>query len=401
MADTALGWATCDDDALVQVLQLLPLDVCARAACVCRAWRAAAADPRLWRTLRFDGDCAPATALSNNALAQLCARAGSALRELRVDAPACAAVTAEGVLAAVRSGHCTGVERLALRALDTTHWGAQLRATDALTDVQAAQLASACPALRHASCCVRVEGFSRAYARLPGPLTLISGKCYLFDWDEEDELLPPCVGALVVPERGFLDGATARLAHELRTNVTLRTILFVEVYITHEDAVILLEGLKTNASLTALHLRCSEFGAATAVAFGTALRTNSTLTTLDLSSNHDFGNDGAAALADGLHTNTSLLTLNLSFCRIKDGGATALAEALRMNATLTELSLHDNDIADAGAAAFAGALRTNTALKSLSLRENRIHWAATNALREAVRLNTTLKDLDLCYQWPQ
>ena len=40
--------------ALVQVLRLLPLDMRARAACVCRSWRDAAADPALVAVLRFD-----------------------------------------------------------------------------------------------------------------------------------------------------------------------------------------------------------------------------------------------------------------------------------------------------------------------------------------------------------
>jgi hypothetical protein len=63
--------------ALSMLLPLLPLDCRARAACVCRAWRAAAAHPDLWDELRFERCAAHVT---DAALASLCARAGAALR---------------------------------------------------------------------------------------------------------------------------------------------------------------------------------------------------------------------------------------------------------------------------------------------------------------------------------
>jgi len=42
-------------EALSLVLPSAPLDARARGACVCRAWRAATAQPALWEELSFEG----------------------------------------------------------------------------------------------------------------------------------------------------------------------------------------------------------------------------------------------------------------------------------------------------------------------------------------------------------
>jgi len=156
--------------ALVQVLRLLPLDVRARAACVCRTWRDAAADPALFATLWLDDSSAGE--LNNKILARLCARAGAALRELRLDVPGrlCEAVTSAGVIAALNACGCTGVQRLTLST------STQLGNASQLIAEQAVQLAAACPTLAFTACCVRcfsAEDMATACANLPGPLTLL------------------------------------------------------------------------------------------------------------------------------------------------------------------------------------------------------------------------------------
>jgi hypothetical protein len=96
-------------EALSLLLPLLPLDARARAASVCRAWRAAAANPLLWEELNFERCTAR---VSNATLAQLCARSGAALRTLRLDKNVFEHVSDYGVLAALRGGGCTGLSAL-------------------------------------------------------------------------------------------------------------------------------------------------------------------------------------------------------------------------------------------------------------------------------------------------
>ena len=63
------------------VLPRLSLDSRARAACVCRAWREAAANPALWLELNFEGCTAQ---VNDKVLASLCKRAGASLNALHL-----------------------------------------------------------------------------------------------------------------------------------------------------------------------------------------------------------------------------------------------------------------------------------------------------------------------------
>ncbi|CAF1669056.1 unnamed protein product [Adineta ricciae] len=64
-----------------------------------------------------------------------------------------------------------------------------------------------------------------------------------------------------------------------------------------------------------------------------ALRTNTTLTTLHLDEN-EIGAQGAQRIADALRTNTTLTNLNLSGNRIGAGGTQHIADALRTNTVI-------------------------------------------------------------------
>ncbi|KAF9924507.1 hypothetical protein BGZ67_009215 [Mortierella alpina] len=89
------------------------------------------------------------------------------------------------------------------------------------------------------------------------------------------------------------------------------------------------------------------------------LKTNKTLTTLDLRDN-SIGPDGAKALAEALMTNSTVATLDLRDNSIGPDGAKALAEALKTNSTVANLNLWGNSIGSDGAKALAEALKTNS-----------------------------------------
>ncbi|KAF9352239.1 hypothetical protein BGX26_009906 [Mortierella sp. AD094] len=112
----------------------------------------------------------------------------------------------------------------------------------------------------------------------------------------------------------------------------------------------LAETLKTNSTLTTLDLRSNSIGGNGAQALFETLKTNSTLTTLDLRSN-SIGDNGAQVLSEALKTNSTLTTLDLENSSIGDNGAQALSEALKTNSTLTTLDLQSNMIRDSGAQA--------------------------------------------------
>ncbi|KAF9287718.1 hypothetical protein BGZ68_001387, partial [Mortierella alpina] len=129
-----------------------------------------------------------------------------------------------------------------------------------------------------------------------------------------------------------------------------------------------------------------------------ALKTNSTLTTLDLRSN-SIGDDGAKALAEALKTNKTVAILDLRQNSIRYGGAQALSEALKSNSTLTTLDLRSNAFGSSGAQALSEALKTNSTLTTLYLQSlnsssGDIGDKGAQALSEALKINRSLTTLD-------
>ncbi|KAG0368302.1 hypothetical protein BGX24_002878 [Mortierella sp. AD032] len=162
----------------------------------------------------------------------------------------------------------------------------------------------------------------------------------------------------------------------------------------------LVEILKTNSTLTTLELKSNWIGDNGAVALAEALKTNSTLTTLDLSGKGTGGNgiggNGAVALSEALKTNSTLTSLNLYSNSIGDKGAVALSEALKTNSTLTTLKLSSviygsNSIWDNGVVALSEALKTNSTLTTLDLSGNEIESDLAVTLSEAFKANAAIR----------
>jgi hypothetical protein len=104
-------------------------------------------------------------------------------------------------------------------------------------------------------------------------------------------------------------------------------------------AAALATALAKNAALLTLYLGGNAIGPAGAASLSAALEANSTLSKLELGSNA-IGDKGAQSLAEVLaKKNVTLRFLGLGFNSIADTGADALAAALKSNATLTTLNL--------------------------------------------------------------
>lgn len=71
------------------------------------------------------------------------------------------------------------------------------------------------------------------------------------------------------------------------------------------------------------------------------LKSNTSVTEVHLNGNEEIGDEGAKALAETLKGNATVKELHLYGCGIGDDGAAALAEALRSNTTLQKLDLID------------------------------------------------------------
>jgi hypothetical protein len=124
-------------DLVLRVLAALPLAARARAACVCRAWRALAATPSLWAEV----DCSESGTTREHALAAV-ARAGGALRSLHAGVDV---LSAADLVRLLCGGACPALERL------TTATATSEGALDFGVRTARAILA-ACPALRTLNC---------------------------------------------------------------------------------------------------------------------------------------------------------------------------------------------------------------------------------------------------------
>ncbi|KAF9177180.1 hypothetical protein BGZ51_009033, partial [Haplosporangium sp. Z 767] len=184
------------------------------------------------------------------------------------------------------------------------------------------------------------------------------------------------------------------LAETLKTNTTLTTLDLGNNSIKDNGALALSDALKTNSTLITLNLGNNSIGDKGAVALSDALKTNSTLITLNLRFN-SIGVNGAVALSDVLKTNSTLTTLNLEKNSIGDNGAVALSDALKVNSTLITLNLRFNSIGDKGAVVLSEALKTNSTLTTLNLGSNSIGENGAVALSDALKTNSTLSTLDL------
>ena len=86
-------------------------------------------------------------------------------------------------------------------------------------------------------------------------------------------------------------------------------------------------------------------------------------------------------------------SMKLSFKNIGDEGAKAIGEALKSNKTLTNLDVRHNKIQSEGAKAIGRALKSNKTLTSLNLQSNEIEDEGMQAIGEALKSNRTLTSL--------
>ena len=125
---------------------------------------------------------------------------------------------------------------------------------------------------------------------------------------------------------------------------------------------------------------------------------NSNIHVLDLYNNGKIGERGAKEVAEMLRTNVSITSLDLSGCNIGQGGGAAIGLALsESNRTLTRLDVSGNKlegaIGEVGARSLAAALATNEILRYLDVEGNAIGDNGGLAFLDAVQNNSTLLGL--------
>ena len=198
----------------------------------------------------------------------------------------------------------------------------------------------------------------------------------------------------------------------LGTNSTLTSLGLEDNCMCSEDMSLLMPIFDgPTSSITSLSLSGNTF--TSYVPWMSSLRTNTSLTSLDLSNHHkmvlsslEFPDSSieelmAAVLeiAQILATNKTLRTLNLNACEIENGGVNILARALMTQTTLTSLGLSQNGIFmdedEDICHAFTALLTSNKTLRTLDLSMNNFFEEGALALANGLEKNITLTSLNL------
>ena len=190
--------------------------------------------------------------------------------------------------------------------------------------------------------------------------------------------------------------AAIKIAQWLALDTVCHTLSLQGNHIQDRGGAAIAKALQTNCTLTSLKIENNRLGAIAGHAFANTLRTNSTaFAEINFLAN-PIGSKGAAPLFMSFGSNRPrILAVHLRRCDIDCDACLTLADALRTNETITYLDLQSNLIADIGANAIASALKNdNRTLRVLDLRNNLIS-TAMYALEEMISTNRSIRLLQV------
>jgi Ran GTPase-activating protein (RanGAP) involved in mRNA processing and transport len=196
------------------------------------------------------------------------------------------------------------------------------------------------------------------------------------------------------------------MPNQERNRSLLRGVSFLTFYFNswyrsqsgfHSASILALAESLKNTNLLSLSLSCQGIDYQGAEALSSALRSNKTLTRLNISANGViFQNEkGAQAIFDLVNGDNALKILNLSYSEMNEDSIITLADSVKTNPRLTEFYFDGNNLKDRGISAFAEMLKESKSLKVLSLVGNNINAEGAGAFAAALRESKSLTALSL------
>ena len=185
--------------------------------------------------------------------------------------------------------------------------------------------------------------------------------------------------------------ASEELALAIESNQLLKK-LWVSNNNLHSSAIVFLNSLATNTTLTVLNLNNNQISQESGEALAFVIMHNTRLEELYLDSNN-LG-IGTLKVARSLQHITTVKVLSLDNNNIPQEASEELALAIKSNKQLEKLSLNDNNL-HSSAIVFLNSLATITTLTVLVLNNNQIPHEAGEALASVIMHNTRLEELYL------
>jgi hypothetical protein len=216
-----------------------------------------------------------------------------------------------------------------------------------------------------------------ALARRPALTKLGLRNCLFGTGSDEARLLRmalcniPSLQSLVLADSTLGSAELAELAPALYDNTSIKELVLSNNWLSCMDSAVILRDI---------------------------LRSNKTMTILDLSENRFGWTAGTVdCIADGLGSNSTLLKLDLSRCALRDEDVSTLARNLgSRNTTLHKLRLAGNAITSTGFDVLLETTEQNSHhITDLDLRSNPIGNEGARLLVSALERNTSLLHLDL------
>jgi hypothetical protein len=401
---------------VLNILRRLPADERLLCALVCRAFRAALSDDAAWTHLDFSLESEAENVVDDRLLHAAAAKARGTLQAL--DVFGCPRISAAALLAVVAANGA---------ALRTLRVGGN-RDVNYVSNERACAFLNAAPLLRelHADVdCASVEGALVMLRNTPpyGPLRVAALSVQVQDVEDADNIRDMLDAATAHPgaltELHLLDAPLDGDDDELLVDAVvdcartraLRCVYFFCCSLSPASVPALVRLLAPGSALLSLEIfnQAHYVGPLldddSALALANALRTNNTLTCLELHSIGLWDNLAAAAAAVtfALTGHSSLRTLSFGFDPPPPVHASfvglALGALVAANTpTLMTLRAHESEFSDDAMRPLFEALPRNTHLRSLECPRHELTGAfARDVLLPAVRANTSLEELEISH----
>ncbi|XP_062895928.1 NACHT, LRR and PYD domains-containing protein 12-like isoform X2 [Mobula hypostoma] len=196
---------------------------------------------------------------------------------------------------------------------------------------------------------------------------------------------------------GLTDSAVEDLASALRTNQSLTELSLNDNKLGDSGVKLVSAALrKPECKIQKLWLRNVGLTDSGAKDLDSALRTNPSLTELNLSGNK-LGDSGVKLVSEALrNSECKIQKLWLQNVGLTDSGAKDLVSTLSTSPSLMELNLNDNELRDSGVKLVSAALRdSNCEIQKLWLRDVGLTDSGAGDLVSALSTNRSLTELNL------